>query len=212
MGRGGRLLLRPAATPRRQRPAAQGALHGGAPAPVRHDGDRKVAAGARPTGDGSDVWNGCAGCPSFRQTIHPTGPGHFGVAERGMIALLNPERLRRILTKMLDENEFLSPYGIRSLSKFHEQHPYRLPRARPGVPGGLSAGRVEHRHVRRQLQLAGTGLDAGERHDHPGAPELLPVLRRQLQDRMPDRFRQDDEPLRGEQGDLGPPHQNLSAR
>jgi hypothetical protein len=46
------------------------------------------------------------------------------VAERGIIALLNPERLRRILTKMLDENEFLSPYGIRSLSRFHERNPY----------------------------------------------------------------------------------------
>jgi hypothetical protein len=62
--------------------------------------------------------------PELLKTIHPTGPGHFGVAERGIIALVNPERLRRILTKMLDENEFLSPYGIRSLSKFHEQHPY----------------------------------------------------------------------------------------
>ena len=64
--------------------------------------------------------------PELRETIHPTGPGHFGVAERGIMALVNPERLRRILTKMLDENEFLSPYGIRSLSKFHEQHPYVL--------------------------------------------------------------------------------------
>ncbi len=62
--------------------------------------------------------------PELLQTIHPTGPGHFGVAERGILALVNPERLRRILTKMLDENEFLSPYGIRSLSKFHEQHPF----------------------------------------------------------------------------------------
>ena len=44
--------------------------------------------------------------------------------ERGIIALVNPERLRRILTKMLDENEFLGPCGIRSLSKFHEQHPF----------------------------------------------------------------------------------------
>ncbi len=64
--------------------------------------------------------------PELFKAIHPTGPGHFGVAERGIIALLNPERLRRILSKMLDENEFLSPYGIRSLSKFHQQHPYVL--------------------------------------------------------------------------------------
>jgi hypothetical protein len=62
--------------------------------------------------------------PELLASIHPTGPGHLGVAERGIIALVNPERLRRILSKMLDENEFLSPYGIRSLSKFHEQHPY----------------------------------------------------------------------------------------
>ncbi len=62
--------------------------------------------------------------PELLETMHPTGPGHYGVSGRGMIALLNPERLRRVLTKMLDENEFLGPYGIRSLSKFHEQHPY----------------------------------------------------------------------------------------
>ncbi len=64
--------------------------------------------------------------PELFETIHPTGPGHFGVAERGIGALVTPERLRRILTKMLDENEFLGPYGIRSLSKFHQQHPYVL--------------------------------------------------------------------------------------
>jgi hypothetical protein len=62
--------------------------------------------------------------PELSATMHPTGPGHFGVEERGIIALVNPERLRRILTKMLDENEFLGPCGIRSLSKFHEQHPF----------------------------------------------------------------------------------------
>ena len=106
--------------------------------------------------------------PELFKSMHPTGPGHFGVNERGIIALLNPERLRRILSKMLDENEFLSPYGIRSLSKFHEQNPYILHVGRPGVPGGLPAGGVQHRHVRRQLQLARAGLDAGERHDSSG--------------------------------------------
>jgi len=64
--------------------------------------------------------------PELMETIHPTGPGNYGAAERGILALLNPERLRRILTKMLDENEFLGPYGIRSLSKFHKDHPFVL--------------------------------------------------------------------------------------
>jgi len=62
--------------------------------------------------------------PELRESIHPTGPGHLGVAERGIIALVNEQRLRRILTRMLDENEFLSPYGIRSLSRYHAEHPY----------------------------------------------------------------------------------------
>jgi hypothetical protein len=62
--------------------------------------------------------------PELLTTIHPTGPGHLGVADRGVFALVNPDRLRRILTKMLDENEFLGPYGLRAISKFHEQHPY----------------------------------------------------------------------------------------
>ncbi|HYX45860.1 MAG TPA: hypothetical protein VE820_03415 [Sphingomicrobium sp.] len=62
--------------------------------------------------------------PELLASMHPAGPGHYGVAERGLFALVNPERLRRILAKMLDENEFLSPYGIRSISKFHERHPY----------------------------------------------------------------------------------------
>jgi mannosylglycerate hydrolase MGH1-like protein len=62
--------------------------------------------------------------PELRETIHPTGPGHLGVADRGIVALVTPDRLRRILSRMLDEREFLSPYGIRALSRYHAGHPY----------------------------------------------------------------------------------------
>ena len=64
--------------------------------------------------------------------MHPTGPGHFGVAERGIVALLNPDRLRRVLSRMLDENEFLSPYGIRSLSRVPCRASLRHQCRRPG--------------------------------------------------------------------------------
>ncbi len=62
--------------------------------------------------------------PELLEIVHATGPGHLGVANRGILALVNQERLRRILTRMLDEEEFLSPYGIRALSRYHLEHPY----------------------------------------------------------------------------------------
>jgi hypothetical protein len=64
--------------------------------------------------------------PALLESMHPTGPGHFGVNERGLAALVTPERLRRILARMLDEAEFLSPHGIRSISRYHHDHPYVL--------------------------------------------------------------------------------------
>jgi hypothetical protein len=62
--------------------------------------------------------------PELMASIHATGPGHFGVAERGIMALVNKDKLCRILSRMLDEKEFLSPCGIRSLSRYHADHPY----------------------------------------------------------------------------------------
>ena len=43
---------------------------------------------------------------------------------RGLLSILDRDRLKRVLARMLDENEFLSPYGIRSLSRAHREHPY----------------------------------------------------------------------------------------
>jgi hypothetical protein len=49
-----------------------------------------------------------------------------GYADRTLFAVLNEEKLRRVLSRMLDESEFLSPYGIRSLSRYYEADPYSL--------------------------------------------------------------------------------------
>jgi hypothetical protein len=62
--------------------------------------------------------------PELLEGIHPTGEGHRGYGDRGIFAVVNPTRLRRILTRMLDEKEFLSPYGIRALSREHLDHPF----------------------------------------------------------------------------------------
>ncbi len=47
-----------------------------------------------------------------------------GQHSRRLLSIVDPERLRVILSKMLDETEFLSPHGIRALSRFHKDHPY----------------------------------------------------------------------------------------
>ena len=62
--------------------------------------------------------------PEILRTMLPIGPDHRGVADRDILAIVNEQRLRRILARMLDENEFLGPYGIRALSRYHLDHPY----------------------------------------------------------------------------------------
>jgi hypothetical protein len=65
-----------------------------------------------------------ARAPELLKSIHPTGDAHRGHGDRGIMAVVTPERLRRILAQMLDESEFLGPYGIRALSRHHLDHPY----------------------------------------------------------------------------------------
>ena len=60
--------------------------------------------------------------PELRAFIHDPVP--LGKGGRSMSAALNEQKLRRVLTRMLDENEFLSPYGIRALSRSHAEHPF----------------------------------------------------------------------------------------
>jgi Glycosyl hydrolase family 63 C-terminal domain len=60
--------------------------------------------------------------PELIVFIHdPRKQGHAG---RRLASILDEAKLRRVLSKMLDENEFFSPYGIRALSRYHAEHPY----------------------------------------------------------------------------------------
>jgi Mannosylglycerate hydrolase MGH1-like glycoside hydrolase domain len=49
-----------------------------------------------------------------------------GMGERRLVALTRGHRMKCLLRRMLDPNEFLSDYGVRSVSKYHQQHPYSL--------------------------------------------------------------------------------------
>ena len=115
--------------------------------------------------------------------------------------MLNKKKLERVLGYMLDEDEFLGPYGIRSLSRYHLEHPFTSTLAARSSRSQYLPGRIGHRHVRRQLELARAGLDAGQRADRPGAAEPVQLLRRRIQGRVPDRLGQLHDAVRGGPGD-----------
>jgi hypothetical protein len=58
--------------------------------------------------------------------ISPADGSFIGYAQRRLLSVCNKEKIERILAVMLDENEFLGPYGIRSLSKYHSEHPFQF--------------------------------------------------------------------------------------
>jgi hypothetical protein len=59
-------------------------------------------------------------------TAHVASMTVPGKGERRLLSIVDPNKLRRVLKRMLDEREFLSPFGIRSLSRAHQEHPYQL--------------------------------------------------------------------------------------
>src|SRR3989454_11115278 len=76
--------------------------------------------------------------PGFKRRMqwfidnHPDVPEHIEMTQRSargvrrLLSLVNRKQLKRVLSRMLDETEFLSPYGIRALSRYHLDHPYEL--------------------------------------------------------------------------------------
>jgi hypothetical protein len=64
--------------------------------------------------------------PELVSHVAPTDEGFIGYKGRRLFSILNKKKLKRVLKYLLDENEFLGPYGIRSLSKYHQDHPFRF--------------------------------------------------------------------------------------
>jgi hypothetical protein len=62
--------------------------------------------------------------PAVVAKIAPTVEGFVGYANRRLLSPLSKEKLTRVLGYLLDEQEFLGPHGIRSLSRFHLDHPF----------------------------------------------------------------------------------------
>jgi hypothetical protein len=62
--------------------------------------------------------------PEVLAQVAPTVEGFIGYAGRRLLSPLTKTKLERILSYLLDEKEFLSPYGIRALSRYHLEHPF----------------------------------------------------------------------------------------
>ncbi len=62
--------------------------------------------------------------PELVSHVAPTSDGYVGYKGRRLLSVLNQAKLERVLAYMLDENEFLGPHGIRSLSRYHLDHPF----------------------------------------------------------------------------------------
>ena len=88
---------------------------------------------------------------------------------RRITSLVDERRLRRILAVMLDEDEFLGAHGIRAISRRHLEQPCVFDWDGQEYNVHYLPGRVGHRHVRRQLQLARPGVVPDEPGDPPRA-------------------------------------------
>ena len=75
-----------------------------------------------------------------------------------LLAFANEIKIVKILERVLAEQQFLSPYGVRSVSKIHAQHPFTINLGGQIFTLDYEPGRVHNGDFRRELQLAGTRM------------------------------------------------------
>ena len=150
--------------------------------------------------------------PELVSHVAPTDEGFIGYKERRLLSILNKKKLERVLGYMLDENEFLGPHGIRSLSRYHLDHPFMF--------------WVGHQEYKVQYLPAesNTGMFGG--NSNWRGPVWMPVnalivralmnlysfLRRRIQGPVSDRFRAVHDAVRSGAGDCPPAGGHFPAR
>ena len=125
-----------------------------------------------------------AGLPGFTRRMqwfldhHPTVKEHLDMSQktekgsRLLLAIANRTRLERVLRYVFDENEFLSPYGVRSLSKFHRDHPFTLTFDGHQNVVDYEPAESTTASIRWQFELARTGLVPDEFSADRSAPAV----------------------------------------
>ena len=150
--------------------------------------------------------------PELIAQVAPTDAGFIGHKERRLLSILNKRKLERVLGYMLDENEFLGPHGIRSLSRYHLEHPFVF-----------HVGGQEYK-VQYLPAESNTGMFGG--NSNWRGPVWMPVnllivralvnlysfLRRRFQGRMPDRLGAAHDAVRSGAGNRPPADRHVPAR
>ena len=144
--------------------------------------------------------------------VAPTEAGFVGQHGRRLLSILNRRKLERVLGYLLDENEFLGPHGIRSLSRYHLDHPF------------VFHFEGQEYKVEYLPAESNTGMFGG--NSNWRGPVWMPInvlivralrepvqlLRRRVHGRVPDRFGEPHDPVRGGTGDRAPADEHLPAR
>ena len=186
VGRRGRIFLRRAAAAGRQRAASQGAFDGRAVAAGGGGGVRRGHPGeAAEVPRTRQQFNGRH--PELAANMHmPTVPG---VANRRMLSIVNERQAAPHPGAHARREGILRPARHSRAVAIPSRASLCVPSRRARISRGLPAGRFGHGHVRRQFQLARSGVDAGQLFAVQRAGAAVRVLRRRVQGGMSDWFR-----------------------
>ncbi len=135
-----------------------------------------------------------------------------GQGERRLLSLLRGSRMKKLLRRMLDESEFLSDYGVRALSRHHREQPYTF-------RWDGQERTVEYQPAESTSEQFGGNSNWRGPIWFPvnfliveSSPEVPPLLRRRVQDRVPDWFRPVPDHQRRGRGVETPPDAVVSQR